>query len=277
MRVCKKPLLCSQKILLNMFGMKMLFLSSLLLAGLFITSCSSSEDPQSSGESLVSLKVQTDAGFQSRIVDESGYSDLNNYTVQLLKDGEVQTNWIWNYAEIPSSIKVSAGNYQLKAFYGEDSPASTQSMYVEGVSEILNVTGTEEDVQTLSVVCKPVCAKVIVTFAKDMDTYFSDYSVTIKTQALGEESFVWRKNDTDPVYLKVNDNESVSMDINLVKISDGTSSTINKVYDLSPKQAMTLNLAPVVTQDEGQLGITIEIDEKTNDHEMDITVPGDWK
>lgn len=257
--------------------MKMLFMSSLLLAGLFITSCSSSEDPQSSGESLVSLKVQTDADFQSRTLDESGYSNLNNYTVQLLKDGEVQTNWIWNYAEIPSSIKVSAGNYQLKAFYGEDSPASTQSMYVEGVSEILNVTGTEEDVQTLSVVCKPVCAKVIVTFAKDMDTYFSDYSVTIKTQALGEESFVWRKNDTDPVYLKVNDNESVSMDINLVKISDGTSSTINKVYDLSPKQAMTLNLAPVVTQDEGQLGITIEIDEKTNDHEMDITVPGDWK
>ena len=40
---------------------------------------------------------------------------------------------------------------------------------------------------------------------------------------------------------------------------------------------MTLKLAPVVTQDEGQLGITINIDETTNDHEMDITVPGEWK
>lgn len=257
--------------------MKMLFLSSLLLAGLFITSCSSSEDPQSSGESLVSLKVQTDAGFQSRIVDESGYSDLNNYTVQLLKDGEVLADWVWKYTDIPSSIKVSAGNYQLKAFCGEDSPASTKSMYVEGVSETLNVTGAEEGIQTLSVVCKPVCAKLIVTFAEDMGTYFSDYSVTIKTQALGEETFVWGKNDTDPVYLKVNDKESVSMKINLVKLADGTSSEIDKVYELSPKQAMTLKLAPVVTQDEWQLGITINIDETTNDHEMDITVPGEWK
>ena len=85
------------------------------------------------------------------------------------------------------------------------------------------------------------------------------------------------KNDTDPVYLKVNDKESVSMKINLVKLSDGTSSEIDKVYELSPKQAMTLKLAPVVTQDEGQLGITINIDETTNDHEMDITVPGEWK
>lgn len=257
--------------------LKFLFVSSLLSAGLFITSCSSSEEPQSSGESFISLKVLTDTDFQSRSFDESTYNDLNNYTVQLLKDGETTADWTWKYSECPSSIKVSAGNYQLKAFCGENIPASTQAMYVEGISEVLNVTGTEEELQTLSVLCKPVCARVKVVFAENMGTYFSDFSVNIKTQALGEDAFVWKKNDTDPVYLKVNDKEQVSMAITLVKLSDGTSSTIDKIYELSPKQAITLNLAPVVTQDEGNLGITIEIDETTNDHEMDITVPGEWK
>lgn len=257
--------------------MKMSFMSCLLFAGLFITSCSSSEDPQSSGEGWLSLKVQTDAGFQSRALDESEYRELSNYTVQLLKDGEVQTGWTWNYADIPASLKVSAGNYQLKAFYGEDTPASTQSMYVEGVSETLNITGTEEGVQTLSTVCKPVCAKVTVDFAEDMSEYFSDYSVAVSTQALGDQTFVWEKEDVDPVYLKVNDKEQVSMVITLVKLSNSTSSTIEKVYELSPKQAMTLKISPVVEGNEGNLGITITIDESTNDHEMDITVPGEWK
>lgn len=263
-----------------MIKIKTLFLNSLLLAAMLFTSCSSDE-VQPSGESLIALSVQADAGFQSRALNEASYENLDNYTVQLLKDGEV--NQEWSYAKLPQTLKVDAGSYQLKAFYGEDTPVSVTAMYVEGVSEPLEVTGTEKDPLTLSTVCKPVCAKVTVNFSEDMDTYFSDYSVVIKTSAMSaDETFVWKKTDTDPVYLKVNDKEQVTMNITLVKIPDETSKAgettiVDKVYELSPKQAMTLKVAPVVTQEEGKLGIKIEIDESTNDHEMDVTVPGEWK
>lgn len=254
---------------------ELLFLNILLLTAMFFTSCSSDE-VQSSGESLITLSVQADADFQSRALNEASYAQLDNYTVQLLKNGELHQEW--PYTKLPETLKVNAGSYQLKAFYGDDRPASVDAMYVEGVSETLAVAGTEQEPLKLSVVCKPVCAKVIVAFSQDMATYFSDYSVVIKTKAMSsDEAFVWKKSDSDPVYLKVGNMEQVSMNITMTKISDGTQAVVEKKYELSPKQAMTLKVSPVVSQDEGSLGITIDIDESTNDHEMDITVPGEWK
>ena len=47
-----------------------------------------------------------------------------------------------------------------------------------------------------------------------------------------------------------------------------------KTYTLSPADALKLTLKPVVNN--GNLGISITIEETTVDHPVDIVIPGDW-
>ena len=249
---------------------------AMLAMGALTVSCSSEDEAvqgATEGEGLISFDVKTETGFQSRAVDEADYQNLNNYTVQLLKDGEVQNEW--KKSLLPVTTKVDAGTYYLKAFYGEDKAASTTSMYVEGVGEEVVVEANQEEPAKLSVVCKPVCAKVKVEFdAEAMQAYLSAYHVVGGTPALGSEKFKWGKDASDPVYLKVNANESVKYTITAkYKETSIDDAVVNGTYTLSPSDGLTLKIAP---EGDGGLGFKITINTDTNDHEQDIEVPSDW-
>lgn len=262
--------------MVNYMDMKLFSFCCLMGAGALMASCSSDNDAQPSGEGTISLNVTAETGFQSRALSEADYQNLNNYTVQLIKESQVLNTW--NYADLPSAVKVDAGSYQVKAFYGEDQPASRESMYVEGVTDVTVNPSSGENAtpQTVSVTCKPVCAKVNVKFADSMSEYFSDYYVTFKTAALGDGTFVWSKTDTDPVYLKVSQNESVSVSISTTRTSGGSPSVVNKTYVMSPQTGLTINVSPTAPDAEGDIQISVEIDTTTVDHEQNIEVPNDW-
>ena len=243
-----------------------------------MASCSSTEDSpmNNDGYGTVSLRVSADTQFKSRVVDESAYKNLENYTVQILKDGKVIDGMEWKYGEIPQElIELSNGDYELNAFYGEDKAASTTGMYVKG-TKIFNVNSNQSQVE---VSCQPVCARVKVEFDAKMAEYYQDYLVAFHTLALVNEnddldaSFVWTKSNMDPVYLKVNQKESVKAVITLVDKKSKTT-TVDKSYELSPNEALKMKIVPTVSQ--GNLGISIEIDETTNDIPVDIEIPSEW-
>ena len=246
----------------------------LLLGFAAFTACTSDEEEAliPEGKGYVKLSLNADTGFQTKAVDESEYANKNNYTVQILKDGKVVDGMEWNYADVPEGlIELTNGGYELKAFYGNPSfTVSTQEMYVEGKSAF-NING---DQVTASATCKPVCGKVTVKFDSKMADYFNDYSIAFKTKALGETSFTWTKDATDPVYMKVENNESISALYNLIDKAGRVANKIEKTYSLSPQKHLILNVVPTVSN--GNLGITIEVDESTNDVPVDIVVPSDW-
>ena len=227
---------------------------AMLAMGALTVSCSSEDEAVESvaqGEGVITFDVRTETGFQSRAVNEDEYKNKDNYTVQLLSNSTVYDEW--NYKEMPDELKVPAGTYQLKAFYGEDKAASTSSMRVEGISEAVTVSADQDGTKPLTVTCKPVCARVA---------------------ALGTGSFPWSKTATDPVYLKVNEDEKIKAIINATNKSDSKEiEPIEKEYTLSPQSALTLNVGP---SGAGTIGIEITIDESTNDIDKPIEVPGDW-
>ena len=252
------------------------FLGGLLcaLGGWMLTACSSDEDSLQipEGKGYVKLNLTTNAGFQTKAVNESEYEDENNYTVQILRDGTTQVGEDYTYSEITGQlIELERGTYTIKAFKGIDSPASTTSMYVVGSQDII----IANEVKEISFVCKPVCAKVKVAFDTTMDTYFEDYSISFQTVALGEGNYTWEKNFSDPVYLKVNEKEQVKAVIKLTK-KDGikAESSITQTYELSPLIFKTIKIKPSISS--GSIGIEITIDEGTNDQNVDIEVPSDW-
>ena len=242
-------------------------------SGVTLFSCSSDEAELqlSEGTGYVSFNLKTNTSFQSRAVSESDYQNLSNYTVQILKDGKVVDNMEWKGNAIPSDmIELSSGAYVLKAFCGDENfTASKSAMYVEG-KKTFNIDNNQV---TATVTCKPVCGKVTVNFDSEMAKYFNDYSITFKTKALGDMNISWAKDDTDPIYMKVENQESISAVYRLTD-KQGKSTTINRTYVLSPQQHLNLNVVPDVST--GELGITIVIDESTNDKPIDIIIPSDW-
>ena len=258
-----------------MTNMRTFLLSCIIGTSLIATSCSSeNEVSTNANEGTIHLAVTSDAKFKTntRAVNESNYANVNNYTVQILNSSN-KVEKEFAYSDAPEKINLNNGSYTLKAFYGEDSNASRNSFYVEGTTTF----AVEGNDKSISVDCAPIHGKAAVNFAKEMATYFSDYSVVYETESLTAigSTVAWSKADTEPWYLKVNKKgEIVKATIHVTRKSDSKSSTVVKTYTLSPNKSWTLNIAP--QDDNGNLGITITIDESTNDHEIDIVVPSEW-
>lgn len=258
--------------------MKKIFLNLVLMFSIvfLITSCVSEERDSVIGKNGVGgliLNVTSDTGFQSRTVNEEDYSNINEYKVQIIDKETSEVKKEFLYKDAPEKIELNNGSYNLKAFYGKDSNASQDNFYVEGITSF-NIDGKDIPV---SVSCVPTCAKVIVNFSDDMSEYFTDYSVEYTTKALKTESksALWTKENKYPWYLKVDkEGENVEAVINFTRKSDGKSSSVAKTYNMTYGMAWTLNVKPSINN--GNLGISITINESTDDEVIDIIVPSDW-
>lgn len=114
-------------------------------------------------------------------------------------------------------------------------------------------------------------------FASNMSEYFSDYSVVYETAVLkaAGSTAVWAKDDTEPWYLKVDPKgETVTASIQVTRLSDNKTATVEKTYTLAPGKSWTLSIAP--QDNNGNIGIEITIDESTDDEVIDIEVPSEW-
>lgn len=228
------------------------------------------------GKGLVKLSLNVGTEFQSRAITESDYTNLANYTVQILKDGNVVSGCEWKGNALPDSlIELDNGSYTVLAFTGEDYKGvayTTKGMYVEG-SHNFDVQGNQ--VAEAVVNCTPQCARVTVEFDKTMADYFNDYYVMFGgTKAMNGGLFKWSKTDEDPAYLAVTETEKLTATINLVN-ANSQISTIGKECLLSAGKAWKLTVKPAV-QTDGSVGIEITVDDSTEDIDVDIEIPTDW-
>lgn len=260
-------------------------MAAALAGGLLLCACSSEEEAAltAEGKGLVRIGLSADTGFstQTKAVDESEYENLENYTVQIWKDGRIAQDgdgndceWIGNALPQDGLIELDNGDYTLLAYTGETykgNGATTEGMYVEG-SNTFNINANQISV---SATCIPQCARMTVVFDSKMADYFSDYSVTFSgTTALGSTTYTWKKDFTDPVYMAVTGTETITATINLTDKESKIGTPIVKTYKVSAAKAVKMNIVPTVQG--GNVGISIEIDDSTNDIPIDIEIPSNW-
>ena len=116
-----------------------------------------------------------------------------------------------------------------------------------------------------------------VVFDEKMKDYFNDYYVEFTgTVALGQNKHTWAKDAKDPVYMAIEEDktETVTATIKLVDKEGKVAEDIVKTYPVSAAKAVKMNIVPTV--EGGSIGITIEIDDSTNDVPVDIVIPGEW-
>ncbi len=237
------------------------------------------------GVLMLDLKEKTNfvqAG--SRALNEADYKNTDNYTVIVTdKNGAEKLNCKGGELANNMPLVMDIGAYSVKAFYGKESTASRDNFYVYGETK---GTIVADQSQSVTVDCVPTCGKLIVNFGSAMSTYFLDYNVVFSgTEALGGGELSWKKSDTEPWYVKLNETEeTISFTISTTARSEYLNGSNNAqeatktgTFKLSRNKAYKMNINPSYTPTtDGSLDITITIDESTNDKEVDIEVPVDW-
>lgn len=236
------------------------------------SSCSSDGDKflSENGMGVLSFDIDTDISYKTKAVNEDEYQNVDNYIVDILNGGTVTKTF--KYSEMPTKVELGTGEYSIKAHMGEDDPASTTGMYAEGTSSFSIKKG---EVTEVAVMCQPVCAKILMEYDPTMGDYFSNYGVEFQTVAIGtDKKFSLADKKTDPVYLRVSKDENIKVFIKMTKKSDGSTAISSTSHKVSPLTALTLKVKPTIVQ--GNLGITITIDDSTNDKDVTVEIPSDW-
>lgn len=260
-------------------------LGAVLSLGLLLTSCSQDSNPAEAQQGRLFLKLKAETGFSSttRALNEKGYANTDNYQIVVTdKNNTVKLNCKGSELKNFTGITLPIGGFTVKAFYGEEHAYSRDAFYVYGET-IDNIEG--DDMKTVTVTCSPTCGRIAVNFAPEMANYYQGYNVTFSgTEAMGSNVISWLENDTEPWYVKLNeDGETISFTITTITKNEYVDSNKNSTtiktgtFKLTRNKAYKMNISPSYTPStEGKLDINVTIDESTNDSEHDIEIDVDW-
>ena len=265
----------------------------LLCAGFGFSACTSDEglnNPTEAGHGQLTLNLLSGTSFkeETRALDEASFSNTDNYTVVVKdKDGYVKMDCKGSEIASKMPITLPIGSCTVKAYYGTEAPASRNSFYVLGEWNG-SIKGDQRESITLT--CEPTCGRIKVDFDADMTTYYSDYNVTFSgTKALGNGTFAWSKNDNDPWYVALDKGgEDINFTINTTtKDEYVNSANQEQTYAYTGKFRLGRNKAYKMHVNveyhpsqggatSGEVGLTITIDESTNDKNETIEIPVTW-
>ena len=263
----------------GLFGILLMVVPMLVACDQF----SEFDSPAGRGQGELTITLNANTGFGTRAVTESVYGNVDNYTIVVTdKDGVEKMRC--KGMEIPFSMPLvlSMGSYKVEACYGVEHDASRDEFYVFGKVEGNIEPGKTEAVE---VTCTPTCGRIAVSFDELMSTFFSDYNVTFTgTEALGAKTIEWRKEDTEPWYVKLKEGgEIVSFTITTTANEEFVNSNQQSVatkkgsFTLDRNRGYKMNISPKYNPSgTGEVGVTITIDDSTNDIPVDIEVPVDW-
>lgn len=263
--------------------------SLVICASVLLASACARQIESGGGQGTLMLSLSNANQFElvTKSVNESIYGNTNYYDV-VITSGNGKEVLKCTGAALASNMPKSLdmGTYKIVASFGTEYPASRNDFYVEGSATIVLQPKEERNVE---INCAPTCGKVYAKFDSEMDTYFSSYSVEYGgTEALGTQTVTFAKGENDPWYIKLlPDGETVTYKISLTTKDEyqqkNNAGEITKTayvtgeFNLQRNKAHKLSIKPNYTpQDDGGMGLSIIIDESTEERNVNIEVPVAW-
>ena len=267
---------------MNMKKYAWAFASALTL--MHLCGCSNEQGTDVAGQGgTIMINLAADLSY-TRAIDESTYSDVNNYRVSLYK-GETAIFQNQLYSDLELTQEVDFGEtYTLTAFYGEDVAAGYDKLYVKG-SETFSVA--QGDTRMITLVCRPANAKFRVAYegadANDsFEDYFQDCAVSIQTTFMDAPVTLTKADKDKELYLKTGDTGTTANLTLALTDRDGDPVQVSgfetgKSIKLKPGVAYTLTIKPhKVDVEGGQFDLEITVDDGVTEEDITVTIPGDY-
>lgn len=166
----------------------------------FILSGCEQDDEQISNRGKLNLRLAADTSVESTITrattDEGTKPDINNFTIAVLQNNSIKLSWD-KYADFTDGTEIPAGNYTLKATYGNIETQGFDAPYYEGVEDFSIKKSESTDV---SVTCRLANVKITTEYTETFKKYFTDYSVKIRPA--GGSDITFSKSETRAAYVK---------------------------------------------------------------------------
>lgn len=158
------------------------------------------DDEQISNRGKLNLRLAADASVENTTTrvatDEEVLPNTNNFSVAVLQNNNIQLSWD-KYADFADGTEIPAGNYTLKATYGNIETQGFDAPYYEGLEDFSIKKNESTDV---SVTCYLANVKITTEYTELFKKYFTDYTVNIRP--VGSSDISFSKNETRAAYVK---------------------------------------------------------------------------
>lgn len=258
---------------INFYFMRKLWMVSLGL--LLLAGCQSADTIDGKDVAHLSLDLKADSSFaKTRAVNTSAYQDVNNYTVEVSKDGTVVQRVLYGAMKLEQELV--PGNYAIRAFYGENVAVGFDQLYVEGSTAFTLNKGENRQV---NFTCTPANVKVNLRYSEDFFRFYSDCTVKLSTKHLNAP-FVMAKADAakDAFFRADAAGEVLTIAFELKDMQGVIVTPQNfgaQTVTIRPRDFLTVTIRPkLVDIDGGKInGITVTIDGSVTSQDIPITIP----
>lgn len=262
--------------------------SRLLVLGLATALCACGSRPEGTdsgreGQLIVSLQADTASkAVRPAAAAKSGAAAavfdpmlLDDYTVDIYKDGQLYKNYP-RFSDMPLSITLPEGNYELRAAKGSNLPAAWESPYYAGANKQIQIREGKPANATVTV--SQANARVTVGFnAEGFPLLYDAYDAVLSTEYTGPDSLIFTPDETRAGYFMA-DESGTGLAITLRVVRKGT----GIAYRIVPQQLPTIKPRHDMhitfnTDDASVTGIgsiTVQVDDEVTEIPVTISVPG---
>lgn len=257
--------------------------SVLLVIGI----CFSCENEDSVSKRLgqLSLRLSADttaimkdmsSGLTKSVASElEDFANIADYTVLVMKEKDTVVHYK-RFDQMPASISLAEGAYQLIAKKGDDLPAEFLNPYFEGSTSF---TIKEQMNTPLELTCTLANARVTVDYTNDFLEAYDEYTALLSTPFTTADVEL-PKGETRAVYLQVaSGGTQMAVGIKLKKKTETTAKTywVQTPINLARRQNVHLIFKTDGEALEG-IGLVIELDKELTECKFTTEIPSFmWK
>lgn len=245
---------------------RLVFVSVLLL----LASCSNKEVSQDDQMGELRVNMVTDQDIVSRVSDAHKDPTLtpDMFTMEVQNpQGEHLRDW--SYTDMPSPMRLNAGDYRMVAWYGSKELPAWNTPYYAGFKDF---TVVKDQLSQIDIVCKPAAVKVKVLFDDSFSVRYSAYAVRIRTGAADAPKYLPYDPTTQTKAGYFAEGPMYMLFVLTSKV-DGkvTFHQLDQVIQTKARESYIFTLTASVVQ--GFDAITITTDQSTDDKEpIDIII-----
>ena len=225
------------------------------------------------------LNIKAEGTYVDKVVKSSESVDVNDFVISVeKKDGKYAKSW--TYAELPSLVELSSGEYNVTVTSPETDPVAWEQPSYAATKDFAIVNGV---VTPVDMICTLQNMKNSVYCSQHFMDQLSNFNVKIANE---DGYLVWTADEVG-VYTEENGVKTIvrepakrayfsvkELAINVDGYRDLDGTVANLTYEIKNVAARDHHIIYLDAYVTGQASMTLRIDASVNDKNMDIMIPG---
>ncbi|MDE5773009.1 MAG: DUF4493 domain-containing protein [Muribaculaceae bacterium] len=227
------------------------------------------------GQLRTSCLAPTIQNPEGALTTRAGLPSTDDFQIEITPEGKRTPVATYKYSEMPEILTLSAGEYEVKAHYGDNPIAEWESPYYSGSTKV-SIEPDKITEQAEPIIASLSNIRVTVKFGPNLlGAMSADSKVVVKAGDEGVKTF--EAGETRSAYFKYV-NESITLTATFEGTVDGDYIVESKVYeDVAPGNhyTITFKMQGIVPDDPGVISPAVKVDATIETVDMNFNAEGE--